>query len=243
MVHWSFILGKGWLLSNNFCKACQNCLHLSFVIVHKAVRTHLLLLCESPPQCYHAAQTTPTWTKPIWHVLQKIIAVHSHPWPNMNELCTKLKWTNYVIMYWNQLCYIFFQFLRNFESNRGFLLRNSIKLILKTWKNLFWHVLQKWLLSSHLLSNICVTNVSYESEIIVLSFPVISFVILIFVFQRFEIKSGFPFFDSHCIVNASDVSTNYLGFTCGKKGVGGILLYLKDLLAEEHTNDNNCTTC
>ena len=30
MVHWSFILGQGWLLSNNFCKACQNCLYPSF---------------------------------------------------------------------------------------------------------------------------------------------------------------------------------------------------------------------
>ena len=42
--------------------------------------------------------------------------------------------------------------------------------------------------------SICMTNVSYEREIIVLSFPAISFVILIFVFQIFEIKSGFPFY-------------------------------------------------
>ena len=41
---------------------------------------------------------------------------------------------------------------------------------------------------------ICGTNVSYEREIIVLSFSVISFVILIVVFQRFNIKSGFPFY-------------------------------------------------
>ena len=40
---------------------------------------------------------------------------------------------------------------------------------------------------------ICVTNISYERKIIVLPFPVISFVTLIFVFQIFEIKSGFPF--------------------------------------------------
>ena len=70
MVHWSFILGQGWMLSNNFYKACQNCFHPSFVIVHTSVRTHLLLLCcESPAMLYHAAQTTPTWRKPIWHVL------------------------------------------------------------------------------------------------------------------------------------------------------------------------------
>ena len=34
MVHWSFILGQGWLLCNNFCKACQNCLHPSFEVVY-----------------------------------------------------------------------------------------------------------------------------------------------------------------------------------------------------------------
>ena len=50
---------------------------------------------------------------------------------------------------------------------------------------------------------ICMTNVSYERGIIVLSFPDISFVILLFVFQKFEIKSGFPtsfFFNSYCII-------------------------------------------
>ena len=54
--------------------------------------------------------------------------------------------------------------------------------------------------SSVIFYPICMTNVSYERKIIVLSFSVISFVILIFVFQRFEIKSGFSLFlDSHCI--------------------------------------------
>ena len=41
---------------------------------------------------------------------------------------------------------------------------------------------------------ICVTNISYEWEIILLSLLVISFVILIFVFLRFEIKSWVPFY-------------------------------------------------
>ena len=84
--------------------------------------------------------------------------------------------------------------MRNFESNRGFLLRNSIELILKTWgKNNFdvFYTNYYWAVICY---SICVTNVSYERKIIVLSFPVISFVILIFVFQIFEIKSGFPFY-------------------------------------------------
>ena len=140
-----------WLLSNHLCKACQNCLHLSFVNVHKAVRMHLLLLCCESSRCYHAAQTTPTWTKPIWHVLQKWLLCN-HPWPNMNELCTKLKLTNYAIMRWNLFCYICFQFWEILSQTRVFLLRNSIELILKTWI-FFWHVLQKLLLISHPLAN------------------------------------------------------------------------------------------
>ena len=110
MTHWSRILDNRWLLSNHFWKACQSCLHPSFVIVHKAVRMHLLLLCcESSRKCYHAAQTTPTWTNQFDMFLQKLLLC-SHPWPNMNKLCTKLTLTNYAIMRWNQFCYICFQF-------------------------------------------------------------------------------------------------------------------------------------
>ena len=64
IVHWSFILGQGWLLSNHFCKACQNC-----------------LCCESSRKCHHAAQTTPTWTKTILTCFTKLIAVQ----PSMAE--------------------------------------------------------------------------------------------------------------------------------------------------------------
>ena len=95
----------------------------------------------------------------------------------------------------------FFLVLRNFESNRGFLLRNSIELILKTWRKNYFDMFYKNECWAVICYPICMTNVSYEREIIVLSFSVISFVILIFVFLRFEIKSGFPsfFFYSHCI--------------------------------------------
>ena len=104
VVYWSFILDQGWLLSNNFCKACQNCLHPIFVRVRKAVRMHqLLLCCESSRKCHHAAQTTPTWTKPILTSFTKLIAVQ----PSMAEY----EWTipNYAIMHWSQFCYISFK--------------------------------------------------------------------------------------------------------------------------------------
>ena len=66
-------------------------LHPSFVsTVHNAVRMHeLLLCCESSRKCYHAAQTTPTWTKTILTGLQIYCCACSHPWPKMNEQCSK----------------------------------------------------------------------------------------------------------------------------------------------------------
>ena len=80
----------------------------------------------------------------------------SHPWPiwmsnvpNKSILillsCTEIS-----------LCYIFFSILKNFESNPGFFLRNSIKLLTQNLKkrgNFDMIVLQKLLLSSNLLSD------------------------------------------------------------------------------------------
>ena len=97
-----------------------------------------------------------------------------------------------------------FSILRNFQSNRGFLLRNSIELILKTWICLIIILTCFTRMIAEQSSVIQYACPMYHNErrIIVLSFPIISFVILIFVFKRFEIKSGFPFFDSHCIIHA-----------------------------------------
>ena len=88
-----------------------------------------------------------------------------------------------------------FSILRNFESNRGFLLRNSIELILKTWKQNNFDMFYKNYCWAVICYPICVNNVSYEREIIVLSFPVISFVIFILLFFRdLKVNLGFFFF-------------------------------------------------
>ena len=129
----------------------------------------------------------------FWHAWQKWL-LSSHPWPNMGDQCTTWKKNEYAIMYWNQFCYIFFSVLRHFESNRGYLLRNSIELTLKTLEKINFDMFYKNDCWAVICYPICVTNVWYEREIIVLSFPVIRFVILILVFLRFEIKSGFPFY-------------------------------------------------
>ena len=86
MVHWSFVLGQGWLLSNNFCMACQNCLRPIFVIVHNAVwMRELLLCCDSSCRCHHAAQIMPiNLDKNNFDALQNLLLC-SHPWLNMNE--------------------------------------------------------------------------------------------------------------------------------------------------------------
>ena len=111
MVHWSFILGQGWLLSNNFCEACQNCLHPSFVIVHKAVWMHCCFIVKAPANAIMQHKQRQRGQNQFWYVLHNWLLC-SHPWPNMNEQCiyTKLKQTNYAIMHWNQFCYIYFFF-------------------------------------------------------------------------------------------------------------------------------------
>ena len=120
MVHWSFILGQGWLLSNNFCKACQNCLHPSFVIVHNAVQMHeLLLCCESSRKCHHATQTTPTWTKTSLTCFTKLTAVQpsiAEIW--MNNVPNESRIINHALK--SVLLYLF-SILRNLEWNPGFL--------------------------------------------------------------------------------------------------------------------------
>ena len=86
MVHWSFILGQGWLLSNHFCKACQNCLRPSSVIVHNAVRMHeLLLCCERSRICHHIMQHKHKLRPIFFDMFYKIdccAAVHGRIWMN-----------------------------------------------------------------------------------------------------------------------------------------------------------------
>ena len=137
----------------------------------------------------------------FWHVLQNWLLC-SHSWPNMNEQRTKLKETNYAIMHWNKFCYIFFQFWEIWSQTLVFFYTTQSSYLLKTWKKSNFDMFYKNYCWAVICYPICMTNVSYERGIIVLSFPDISFVILLFVFQRFEIKSGFPsfFFFSHCIL-------------------------------------------
>ena len=87
MVHWSFILGQGWLLSNHICKACQNCLRPSIVIVivHKAVLDGLIVaLLWKLPQMPSCSTNNASLDKPILTCFTNWLLC-SHLWPNMNE--------------------------------------------------------------------------------------------------------------------------------------------------------------
>ena len=101
----SFILGQGWLLSNRFCKACQNCLRPSGA----ADAWIVALLWKLPQNATMQRKQCQLGQKQFWHVSQNW-SLCSHPWPNMNEQCTKWKYNDYAIMHWNQFCYIFFHF-------------------------------------------------------------------------------------------------------------------------------------
>ena len=129
MVDWSFILGQAWLLSNYFLfsmsklsssKFCHvvhcytmQCGYMNCCFVVKALANAIM-------QCKQRQLTQ----KQFRHVLQNWLLC-SHPWPNINEQCTKWKQNNYAIMHWNQFCQYLFSILRNFESNLGFLFLNS----------------------------------------------------------------------------------------------------------------------
>ena len=108
----------------------------------------------------------------------------------------------------------FFQFWEIWSQTRVSFYTTQSSYLLKTWKKSNFDMFYKnycWAVICYL---ICMTNVSYERGIIVLSFPDISFVILLFICKRFEIKSGFPFFYlTHTIY------TEYEEFRCKNKSI------------------------
>ena len=89
-VHWSLILGQGWLLSNHFCKECQKCLHPSFAMAHKAVRTHhCCFVVKVPRNAIKQHKPYAYLSKTNLTCFTKIIAVQ----PSM----AKYEWTMYQI--------------------------------------------------------------------------------------------------------------------------------------------------
>ena len=102
-------------------------------------------------------------------------------------LCTEISLVIYI-----------FSILRNLESNPGFLLRNSIKLLtqnLEEEKKSNFDMFYKYDCWAVICYPICMTNMSYERGIIVYTIiPDISFVILLFVFRDLKLNLGFLFF-------------------------------------------------
>ena len=159
-----------------------------------------MLCCESSRKCHHAAQTMPTWTKPILTCFYKIdyyAAIHGRI--RMNNVPTQSRLI--MLSCTAQFCYIiFFQFWEIWSQTRVSFYATQSSYLLKTWRekksnfDMFYEN-DCWAVICY---PICMINVSYERGIIVLSFPDISFVILLFDFQRFELNLGFPFLNSHC---------------------------------------------
>ena len=91
MVHWSFILGQGWLLSNNFCK------HVKTVFIQvlswytkQCGCINCCFVVKAPANAIMQHKQLQLGQNQFWHVLQNWLLC-SHPWPNMNEQCTKSK--------------------------------------------------------------------------------------------------------------------------------------------------------
>ena len=156
MVYWSLRLGQGWLLSNHFCKACQNCLHPNFLIVHKAVRRALIVaLLWKLPQMPSCSTNNANLDKNNFYMFYQIdccTAIHGRIWmnnvPNKSWLimlsCTEFSFVIY-----------FFSILGNLESNRVSFYAIQSSYLLKNWGEIIILACfyKKLLLSSHLLSN------------------------------------------------------------------------------------------
>ena len=107
MVYWSFILGQGWLLSNHFCQAGQNCLHPSFVIVHKAIVALLWNLPQMPSCSTNNANLDKT-NFDMFYKIDCCAAIHGWIWMNNVPHESRIL----MLSCWS---------LRNLESNPGFL--------------------------------------------------------------------------------------------------------------------------
>ena len=131
------------------------------IIVHKAVRMHLLLLCcESSRKCYHAAQHTLYLDKTNLTCFTKIIACapyHGQIWMNYVPKCTVHDLISARHVLKSVLLYLFLQFWEILSQTTGFALdATQCELILKVTMektNGYGRVLQKLvLLISHPLS-------------------------------------------------------------------------------------------
>ena len=120
MVHWSFILGQGWVLSNHVCKACQNCLCPSFEFVQfECGCMNCSFVVTIPANAVMLCKWRQLGQKQFWHVFTKLIAVQ----PSMAEY----EWTMYQMKV-DWLCYhalksvllCLFSILQNFGVKPGF---------------------------------------------------------------------------------------------------------------------------
>ena len=190
----------GFVQAGVVCAAWYHCGGLSQQNNNRCVRTALCTM------------TKLGWRQ-FWHALQKWL-LSSHPWPNMNDQCTIYE-RKINMLSCTEISFVISLFFFNFEKfgvKPWFpftqLNRANTQNLEKINVDMFY---KDWLLSSHLLSNMRDQCIIYERKIIVLSFPVIySFVILILVSQRFETKSGFLFFDSHCIPPQFSIYIRYI---------------------------------
>ena len=154
VVHWSFTLVQGWLLSNNFCKACQNCLHLSvchiFFYTKQCECINCCFVVKVPANAI-MQHNVANLDKTNFDMFLQNWLLCSHPWPNMNEQCTKLKKKNYAI----KPRFSFIQLNQATYSKLG----GKKSYFDMFYQNNCWEVI---------CYPICMTNVSYERKIIVL---------------------------------------------------------------------------
>ena len=181
MVHWSFILGQGWLLnfvfvkhvklsSSKFCHSTQSSADALIVAL-------LWKIPQMPSCCTNNANLDKT-NFDMFYKTDCCASIHDQIWmnnvPNLSRLimlsCTEI---SFDISFFN---------VENFGVKPGFPFTqlNQATYSKLGGKKYILTRLTKWLLSSHLLSNMHDQCVIWKSINIVLSFLDISFVIFFF---------------------------------------------------------------
>ena len=144
MVHWSFILGQRWL--SQYTKQCR-CINCCFV-------------GKAPANVIMQHKQCQLGQNQFCYVLPNLLLC-SHPWPNMNKRCIKLKY-RLIMLSCTKISFVitFFSILINLESNPGFLLRNSIKLLTQNLEKVILTCFTK-IIAEQSCYPICMTNMSY----------------------------------------------------------------------------------
>ena len=175
------------LSSSTFCHSTQRSMD--------ALIVSLLWKPQQMPSCStNNANLDKTNFDMSYIIIDCCAAINGQIWMNKNNVANK---SRLIMLSWlkSVLLYHFYQFREILSQTRFSFYATQSSHLLKTWKRVILTCFTKMIAEqSSVIQYAWPMCHNERGIIIILSFPDICFVILLFVFQRFEIKSGFLVF-------------------------------------------------